>query len=1801
MGILKSFAITIVVAFFMTACNRSSVSLDSTTAKGEVPQLGNLVFRFTNAVMPDSLLNNWDSAEYVSFKPAIAGRFRWQGPDELVFSPSKPLQPATTYKAEIKDEVLRYTKYNSVKDGDKILFHTAPLQLDDAQVTWVLTDEGSRTIAPQLRLHFNYGVKADDVKEKLHVAVDGTDVSYAIQNSGAGNALTLRLNNFKAADKSYETIIKLDKGLTPVDGKNSTEDAIETTLSIPSPFVLNVNSVESEHDGTEGLVHIYTSQQVAQQNISSLIQFKPQVKYTASYDDYGITLHSDAFDATEAYSFTIAKGLRGTIGGTLKEDYSGSAAFGDLESSIQFTSSKAVYLSKGGNGNIEVRITAVPKVKLIISKIYENNLLMAQRSGYYPRDEESDETRYASYDGDEEGGDNSEATAGDIIYTKEIDTRSLPKSGGGYVLNVTQFEDRLPDVKGIYHVSLRSVKDYWISDSRFISRSDIGLIAKRGADKLFVFANSIKTATALNGISINVYGANNQLLGTGATNADGVAEIGLLKKTFAGFAPAMVIAKSADDFTYLPFNNTKVSTSRFDVGGKRANTTGLDAFVYAERDMYRPGETLHYAVVLRDAAWKSPGSVPVKIKFSFPNGKEWQTVRKGLNEQGAAEGSMAIAQSAITGSYLMEVYTSNDVLLASKNFMIEEFMPDRIRVNATLNKPSLLPADNVQLTVNAKNFFGPPAANRNYETEIQVKAKTFSNAQFPDYTFDLTNGQTLFEKDVREGKTDESGNAVIDYTVPVLYKNTGRLQAAFYTTVFDETGRPVSKYTTADIYTQPLFYGVKSDGYYYQPLDQPVTFQLAAVDKTGKPTTGNPTIQIIKHEYKTVLSKSGSYFRYDSQKEDKIVESKTATITGKGAYTFIPRSPGDYEIRIAQPGAAAYVSQAFYSYGSWGSDAASFEVNTEGEIDIALDKEKYTTGDKAKILFKTPFSGRMLVTTEREGVLSYQYMDVTKRSASLDISLDEKQVPNVYITATIFKPHAVSDIPLTVAHGFKNILVEAPGRKIAPQITAQKAVRSHTHQKVTVKAAPGSYVTLAAVDNGVLQVSDFKTPDPYGWFYQKKALGVQAYDVYPLLFPELRNRMSTGGDGNLELEKRINPMPAKRVKIVSYWSGLKKANGSGIADFEFDVPQFSGELRLMAVAYKDETFGSAEAPMTVADPIVLSAALPRFLSPGDTALMPVTITNTTAKTASGQATLKIDGPFKIIGNNAQTVSLNPNSETTALFQVVASPTIGIGKITTTVTALGERFTDETEISVRPPSTLQKQSGSGSIVGGAAQKISLPSNNFMAGSTAYELTVSTSPVAELSDQLKYLVQYPYGCTEQVISSAFPQLYYGDFVDKQAWGFEKVANANSNVQEAIRTIALRQLYNGAVILWDGEGTENWWTTVYAAHFLVEAKKAGFDVDNSLLETMLSYIASRLKTKSTIAYYYNRDQQRKIAPKEVPYSLYVLALANRAQVSSMNYYKAAPQLLALDGKYLLSAAYAIAGDKRQFAQFLPTSFSGEASVKQTGGSFYSALRDEAVALNALLDVDPGNAQVPVMAKHISDRLKTDTYLNTQERAFSFLALGKLARSAAASNVTAEIRSGGKVIGKIDGNTDWKSKKGALQPGAIEIVTKGSGRLYYSWQAEGISSDGSYKEDNYLKVRRTFYDRYGRVLTGNTFKQNDLIIVGITLEKSFSAPIENIVITDLLPAGFEIENSRTKELPGMEWIKNASEPTALDVRDDRIHFFVDATASSQHYYYAVRAVSLGNFKQGPVSADAMYNGEYHSYHGAGVVKVER
>lgn len=1777
----------------LASCSRNQVALDFTTAKDEVPVLGNLVFRFSQLLAADSMLNQWDSTAYISFSPAIPGRFRWEAKDQLVFSPARPLLPATDYKASLnKAALLNGTTYDGLKSGSDLKFFTPDIKLEQYHFTWIKSTETGKPL-PRVEMQFNYPVDAAELRKKLTISVDGKAQLADFETVSAQALHTCLLKTAPVADREVKMSLEVGAGLKPQGGSKGSASPQVFEGELASPYVLLVSDVQPEHDGNTGTIFMRTSQGVVPQALQGMVQLQPAATFSVEATENGLLI-SGGFDVNTSYTVTLKKGLQGVLGGTLKEQYDAPVTFGQLEPGLEFTNSKAVYLSAGGQKNIALRISNIPRIKLIVSKVYESNLLIAGKYGYYPQDN----GRYYDDYYEENTGD---FLMGDILYEQEIDTRTLPKQGANRLLYFNP-DDKLKGYKGIYHIMVRSTEDYWLSSSRFIALSDIGLIAKAGSTKMLVFANSLQSAGSLSGVGVQVYGSNNQLMGSGSTNEAGVAEINLAgNSAYSGFKPAMVIARLGDDYNYLPFYNTAVNTSRYAVGGKKASTTGVDAFVMPERDIYRPGETMRFGVIIRDAQRKNPGSVPLKIKMLLPSGKELTQLRKTTNDQGVTEATISLSQTAQTGTYLMELYNGSDVLISTYNFKVEEFVPDRIKVTARLLQEQLKPGNTTQLLIDALNYYGPPAANRNYELEVQVKEKSFAPAAFPRFDFALSNRSSFFDKVVRLGKTDAGGKAAEAWQVPAMYANMGLLQARFFATVFDENGRPVSRNTTASIQTQPVMLGIGDMGNSYYALNQPARFPLVALNAAEKVAGATARITVIKHSYKTVLSKSGEYFRYQSQKEEKQVQQQDITISGsQTVYAFVPREAGEYELRVALPGADTYVARHFYSYGGWGGSSGDFEVNSDGTIDVVADKATYKNGDRAKLLFKTPFDGRLLLTVENNEVLYHEWITVTNRAAAAEIALTDAYLPNVYVTATLFKPHTTSSMPLTAAHGFANINISDDGRRIPVAIQAATQSRSNRQQTITVKAAPGSMVNLAAVDNGILAVTGFRTPDPYTWYFSKKALGVQAWDLYPLLFPELRRSVSsTGGDGDLSMDMRQNPVQSKRFKLLSYWSGWQKAGSGGEVTFQVNIPEFSGQVRLMAVSVKDDRFGAAEATMQVADPLVLSTAMPRFLTPGDSVQATINIRNTTGSAVTVSPTIKVTGPLQTT-TVPGSLRIEANSEGRVVVPVVAGLAVGNAQVSVAVSGLGETFRENFDIAVRPASTLQQRTGSGVISANGKAAVAMPLADFIPATVQYSLVVSGNPVAELGNSLRYLLDYPHGCTEQVISKAFPQLYAAD-IGRLVPGLAGAGRqGQAAVEAAIQSIKMRQLYNGALTMWNGGGPESWWVTAYAAHFLLEAKKAGYAPENTLLEPMLQYLAFRLRKKELVEYYYNGQQQKRIAPKEVAYSLYVLAVAGRPNASAMNYYKANAKDLSLDSRYVLAAAYALGGDQKSFQAMLPTSFAGETSVPVQGGSLYSPLRDEGLALNVLLDVNGQHPQVPVMARHLVKTLKATPYFNTQEAVFALLALGKMSRLSAAGSAEATITAGGRQVAVTRSGFAEINKATGGNAGNFEILAKGNAPLYYWWQASGISSTGTFTaEDKFIKVRRQVFDRYGKPLSGNVYRQGDLLIVQVVLEKAFSGPLDNIAVTDLLPAGFEIENARIKDLPGMDWVKDATEPLHRDVRDDRIHFYTNLSGNRQVFYYSVRAVTPGTYLQGPVSADAMYDASYHSYWGAGKVRI--
>ncbi len=1792
------------LALFILLCackKKDSIRIIERNFDKEVLVTGNLSFTFNKDLVNDSLVNLWIDDELLDIKPEIRGKYMWVLRNKLVFQPEKGFRPSTDYTCELLNRIFGNVPGPGFSGDKSFDFHTPYLKVNNISAYWSAPEDGESEAVVRFDIEFNQDVIADEVTDLLNVTIEKENKDFRLIGNEMGKSISIVVQDIKAEDKDMSATVTIDKGLTADRGSVKTDKPVIQELDIPSPFKLDITDLQANHDGTEGVINVATTQSVSEKNIKDFISLTPWIKYDVEVFPGYFVIRSEGFDLNSKYEITIKKGLEGKIGGKLKYDYSQPVSFGQLEPNISFVDKKEFYVSGKGSRNIQIAIINVAKVHIKITRIYENNILKYVKnyrfSGY---DDEYYYDDYYYY----EGSGTSEL--GDVVYEKEVDVKELQKYGNSRLLTL-DFEDKLARYKGIYNIEVRSTENYWLKDEKLVSVSDIGLIVKEGKNSITVFANSLATAQPLSDAGITFIGRNNQVTYTAKTNAEGVATYEFSELAAPGFKPYMVTADYKSDYNFVPFSRTGIATSRFDVGGSRENPSGLETFIYGDRDIYRPGETINISAIIRDYKWNTPEQIPVILKITTPAGKTLKRIRKILNGHGSFETSIKLSASALTGSYTAAIYTTNNVLLGSAIIKVEEFVPDRIKVDVNLSKHEYKPGEDIKVDILATNFFGPPAANRNYEVEMSLKRKYFYPAENRDYDYSITGAETYFAQSFRDNKTDSEGKATELFNVPSGYKNMGILQSDFYITVFDETGRPVNRLKNADIITQDVFYGMKYSQYYAK-TGQPVKIDLIAVDKSGKALSDvDAEVRLIKHEYKTVLSKSDNYYRYRSEKVEKVIARKLIKINEKStSYSFIPDISGKYELRVSAPKANAYVGRSVYAYG-WGMTSySSFKVNNEGQIDIQLDKDKYKTGDKAHVILKAPFSGKILVTLENNKVLEHFYIETDKRAASFDLDMKDYYIPNVYITATLFRPHKNYDLPLTVAHGFAPVMVEDPANRIDIEIKAEQKSRSNRKQKIKILSKPDCALTIAVVDEGILQVTGYKTPDPYDFFYRKRALEVNSYDIYPYLFPEVEMISSHTGGGGPGMEKRVNPLTSRRIKLVTFWSGILETNSRGEAEYEIDIPEFSGDLRIMAVSYNGKTFGSGYANMKVADPLVISTALPRFLSPGDSVEVPVIFTNTTDKPADCRTEIKVSGPLKIAGSSSATIKINGNSEEEVIFKVSALPQTGEAKIIIDARASGEKFTNTTDITVRPASPLQKRSGYGIIPAGTAKNINMNVGDFIESSIDNKLVISNNPLIRFTGSLDYLVRYPYGCIEQTISTAFPQLYFSDLVNTIFREERAKSDAAQNVQYALDRIRLMQLYNGGLTFWPGGGSESWWSSVYAAHFAVEAKKAGYDVDEEFLDKLLKYINTRLKKKETISYYYNRTMQRKTAPKEVPYSLYVLALAGDKQMSTMNYYKARPDQLSLDGKYLLAAAYALAGDQKKYKEILPSSFEGEKSNKSFGGSFYSYIRDEALALNTLLDVEPDNPQIAIMAKHVSDYLGSSRYLNTQERVFGFLAMGKMAKIAAENNVSATIKAKGKTVGKCENNTLTLST-GELNSTEIEVITEGKGKLYYFWEAEGISSKGEYvEEDSYLKVRKRFFDRYGNQVTGKTFKQNDLVLVEISIENGTSNTVDNVVISDILPSGFEIENPRLTVLPpGMKWPNERSYPDYQDIRDDRINLFINLYSYNynkpQYYYYMVRAVSRGTFQMGPVGADAMYNGEYHSYNGGGVIRIVR
>lgn len=1779
----------------LAGCTRTNVlKVSKTNFTDQIDQFQNLEFTFNRDMVTDSMINKWDSTVLIKLEPPVEGKFKWTGKRDLTFSPAMPFAPNTDYNATLTKELLKFNKENNSLDDEVIKFHTPYLEVCGKYAFWSL-GEIETDVEMHIILNFNYPVERTDVEKYFKLRTNNKELPFRVI-PGDINTET-ELVALPSKDEKYTFIeITMAPGMKAIGSSRINPEPVTYTIEAPSQDKLDITEITAEFEEGMGIISVFTSQPVVMKGLRSQVSVDPSVDFEISALKSGFSLKGEFNDAT-TYAVKLQKGIKGVFGPELTEEVTESVTFGSLAPYIAFTDESGLYLTPGGNSNLGITIINIPKVKISVFRIFENNIQHYLRYGRQYDWYEDENNYYDSYNY------SLNDDYGQLISTREFSTNALPKKGNLRLLRITPEDLHIDDnFKGIYLIKAESTDKQWLSDVQMLSYSDIGLIVKEGHNEVFVAARSIATTEPLEGVSIGFYSKNNQLMNTVVTGRDGIAVFKDVDKKSPGFKIAMVTARKGDDYNVLIYNRSQVELTRFEVGGKYTEGREYDAFIYGDRNLYRPGDSVHFNVVLRDFNMKTVTGFPVKIQILRPDGKDFLKKRVNVSSNGSAEFSALIPEKAITGTYNLEVLTVSDVLINSHAFKVEEFMPDRISVDLKADKTTYKPGDIMKLTITAMNLFGPPAAGRKVENELRLIRTDFRPKGYADkYNFRLSTKDDLQVLSVvNQTTTSDKGIALQEFSLPA-YTNAGLFKGKVYSTVFDETGRPVNRLLEFNLYTQNIFMGIsRIPG--WLATSRPVTINMIALNEKEKPVAGTAKLEVILSRWETVIERGNGSSRYRSQKKESVLMTRQVNIGTSGAqFSYTPKMSGNYLIRLSLPGSTFHVEQSFYAY-DYGNDQTTFMINKDGQTDITFDKEIYKPGETAKVLFKTPFPGELLVTIEQNKVLEYYTLTADNNGAVMDLKIKDEYLPNVYVTATLLRKVSEGGIPLTVAHGFNPLKVEKAENKLPVAIDAPESIRSNRSQKITVKTSPGAEVTIAVVDEGILQITDHKTADPYGYFYGTRALEVSSYDLFDELFPELSSKgSSTGGDQGFDLGKRLNPLTAKRVKLLSLWSGRKTAGSDGEVTFTAKIPQFSGAVRIMAVAARNHQFGSADKRMRVSDPVTISSSIPRFLSPGDEATVFVTISNTTSTQIKANLEVSAKQPLNAGKLDNSKITIPANSEARVSYTLRADNKMGISTITFKASTPAESFTENTDITVRPAVPLVKEAGTGILKPGETQSFKI-SDNFLKGSASHKLLLTNNPAGKLADHLEELIYYPYGCIEQTISAAFPQLFYNDLADLLKQRNSALSAAvNTNVGEAIVKVSAFQQYNGAVSTWPGLDNEvSWFNSAYAAHFLFEAERAGYTVDKKVTENLQRYLLEMVKQKPVgDNYYYDGTGKvfvKQEARREIFYSLYVLALSGKHHLPTMNYFKSRTDLLSPDSKYMLACTYKLAGDNKSFQTLLPAGDGFPDSKRMTGESYSSPLRDRAIALYTLVSSDPDNPQVALLARQVGDLLTTNRWYSTQERAFSVLALGRMTQNYPKGNVSATVKMNGK-------STEFKDKSMIvdLLSNDATVTSTGKGTIFWYRETSGIPLTMKVKEeDRVLRVRRAIFTRSGVPVASTTFKQNDLLVVALYVSTNDGSYVDNVVITDLLPACFEIENSRLTPEREMDWMKGESTPDYIDIRDDRINIFTSATTQAKIFYYMVRVVNKGNYFQGAVGAEAMYNGQYYSYFGARKIKAE-
>lgn len=1793
----------------------------SSYTAGVVPSGSYLRIVLAQEVADSSVIGQESSEKLFDFSPSVKGKTFWLDARTIEFRPEKRLTPGQVYKVDFSLSKLIQDIPADLKTFE-YTFQVIPLNFEvsiENVRTYVKTNLKRQKIEGVL--HTSDFAENESIEKMLTAQQEGKALKVTWAHTGEGKQHNFIVEEVERRESASKVTLTADGKVLGVEQRDERE------IEIPALGDFKITNVKVEQSSTQNIIIQFSDPLNEKQNLAGLISVSEVGTLDFEVRENEIRVFPPVRQ-TGSKKLTIDAGIKNILDYRLKEGGTFDVVFEQLNPAVRFTGKGTILPSSDGL-ILPFEAVNLKTVDVQIIKIFESNILQFLQvnqfdgSGELRRVGKSVVNKAISLD-------NSGVT--DLgkwnRFTLDLSTMINTEPGAIYQVRIgfkrsyitygcedseetassndqqaLETEDAWnePDGEDSYW---DSYEDYYYDEGydweqrdnpchssyyrgdrtvkRNVLASDLGLLAKRGGDgNTVVFVNDLKTAQPLSGVTVELYNFQQQVIGTASTDADGKALIPIKKET-----PFVLIAKNGAQRGYLRmFDGESLSISSFDVGGEQVSR-GLKGFLYGERGVWRPGDSLFMTFMLEDKMKLLPPTHPVVFELQNPQGQVTNRLVRSGGENGFYKFATATAFDAPTGNWTGRVKVGGTEF--SQPVKIEMVKPNRLKINLDFGVEKITAGNNnVSGTLQVNWLHGAPGRGLKAEFEVLLTKAETKFQKYPDYTFEDPSREFYSEaQPVFEGFVNEEGRATVNATIEAPSNAAGMLNAVFRGKAYEESGNFSIDRFSLPYFPFESFTGIKlpaGDAARGMLLtDTTHRVDVVTVDADGQPVSRDRVeMSIYKLQWRWWWDNSEENTVYLSNSYAQLLSNGTiATSKGKGAWNFKIKYPewGRYLVKAYDP--VSGHSTAKIVYIDWPGWAGRSRGGNEGAtmLSFSSNKPAYNIGEKATVTIPGSGQGRALVSIENGSrVIASYWVETQKGDTPFNFDITKEMTPNIFVHITSLQPHSqtVNDLPIRL-YGVIPIQVEDPGTHLEPVLEMPDVLEPG--QEVVIKVSEKSKrkmtYTIAMVDEGLLDLTRFKTPDPWKRFYAREALGVKTWDLYDNVMGAFGSRLerllAIGGDE--ALKGKEDDAKANRFKPVVKYLGPFTLDG-GSDEHRFKMPQYIGSVKTMLVAGYEGAYGSTEKAIPVRKPLMVLATLPRVLGPEEKLKLPITLFTMEKNIKNVKIEVKASGPLQV-AEPIQNVTMS-GSDMTIEFDLNVKSLLGVGKIEVTATSGSYKATDVIEIDIRNPNPPVTSVQEGLLEAGKAWNISV-SPVGMVGSNSAILEISSLPPINLGQRMKYLLQYPYGCIEQTTSSVFPQLYL-DQVKMLTEG-EKSA-IQVNVRAGIERLKSFQQRDGGFSYWPGAENADSWATTYAGHFLIEAEAKGYLVPSEMIKRWKKYQRNKAQDWRKNQEYYSSELIQ-------AYRLYTLALAGDAELSAMNKLREQGNLPST-AAWMLAAAYAKAGQEEAAKKIMTNLPVAVKPYQEMAYSYGSELRDKAIILETLILLNERTKGFELL-KDISTSLSSSSYwMSTQTVAWCLKSVGSFASSEKRGELKFSYTYNGK---EVEASTELPIAQvtipvDGVKSAALKVESESKGKLFVRLIAEGTPARGNEQEEaSNLGINVSYTNTDGAAIDPTQLEQGTEFMAVVSVSNPGTrGAYRNLAINQIFPSGWEINNLR---LDDAESRLSGDVATYQDIRDDRVYTYFDLGPGQQKTFRVLLTASYaGSYYLPSVSCEAMYD----------------